>query len=108
MGTRERRVRSNQSDRILTQLFQESGADPQELAIAAVGGFGRGELSPGSDLDIAIITAYAQIIPESIINAPKYGCVNIHGSLLPKYRGASCVQAAILNGDNKKIGRAHV
>ena len=55
MGTRERRVRSNQSDRILTQLFQESGADPQELAIAAVGGFGRGELTPGSDLDIVII-----------------------------------------------------
>lgn len=55
MGTRERRVRSNESDRILTQLFLESSADPSKLAIAAVGGFGRGELTPGSDLDIVII-----------------------------------------------------
>jgi len=55
MGTRERRQRSNEADRLLSKLFQESGADPLEVAIAAVGGFGRGELSPGSDLDIVII-----------------------------------------------------
>ncbi|MFH1745284.1 MAG: methionyl-tRNA formyltransferase, partial [bacterium] len=45
--------------------------------------------------------AYAQIISEEILNLPEYGCVNIHGSLLPKYRGASCVQAAIINGDKE-------
>ena len=55
MGTRERRKRSNECDRLITQLFEQSSADPTELAIAAVGGFGRGELSPGSDLDIVII-----------------------------------------------------
>ena len=55
MGTRERRARSNEGDLLLSSLFEESSANPQELAIAAVGGFGRGELSPGSDLDIAII-----------------------------------------------------
>ena len=55
MGTRERRARSNEGDLLLSSLFEESSANPHELAIAAVGGFGRGELSPGSDLDIAII-----------------------------------------------------
>lgn len=51
--------------------------------------------------DVIIVAAYAQIIPESILAIPKYGCINIHGSLLPKYRGASCVQAAIMNGDEE-------
>jgi [protein-PII] uridylyltransferase len=55
MGTRERRLRSNENDLLISQLFQVSGADSQEVAIAAVGSFGRGELSPGSDLDIVII-----------------------------------------------------
>ena len=59
MGTRERRARSNESDKVISQLFTESGANPDEVAIAAVGGFGRGELSPGSDLDIVIIHADA-------------------------------------------------
>jgi len=55
------------------------------------------ELEP----DIMVIAAYAQIIPEAILNLPKYGCINIHPSLLPKYRGASPVQATILNGDEQ-------
>ena len=55
MGTRERRARSNEGDRLLASLFEKCGAHPLEVAIAAVGGFGRGELSPGSDLDIVII-----------------------------------------------------
>ena len=63
MGTRERRNRSNEGDLLLSSLFTESGANPQEVAIAAVGGFGRGELSPGSDLDIAIIHTGA--LPEN-------------------------------------------
>ncbi len=52
-------------------------------------------------IDLIITAAYGQIIPKNILNAPKYDSLNIHGSLLPKYRGASCVQAAILNGDDK-------
>jgi len=53
------------------------------------------------DLDFVIVAAYAQIIPASILGLPRFGGVNVHGSLLPKYRGASCVAAAILNGDKK-------
>lgn len=53
------------------------------------------ELAP----DLIVVAAYAQIIPEAVLNLPKYGCINIHPSLLPKYRGASPVHAAILNGD---------
>ena len=49
--------------------------------------------------DLIIVIAYSQIIPKQILNIPKYGIINIHGSLLPKYRGASCIQAAILKGD---------
>jgi len=55
MGTRERRTRSNEGDLLLSSLFLSSNANAHEVAIAAVGGFGRGELSPGSDLDIVII-----------------------------------------------------
>jgi methionyl-tRNA formyltransferase len=51
--------------------------------------------------DAIIVIAYSQIIPEKILLIPKYGCINIHGSLLPKYRGASCIQAPILNGDKE-------
>lgn len=53
--------------------------------------------------DLMVVMAYAQLIPKEILEIPHYGCVNVHASLLPKYRGASCVQAAILNGD-KEIG----
>ncbi len=51
--------------------------------------------------DIGVVIAYGQIIPENILSIPKYGFINVHGSLLPKYRGASCVNAPILNGDKK-------
>ena len=51
--------------------------------------------------ELVVVASYGQIIPKEILNIPKYGCINIHASLLPKYRGASCIQAAILNGDKK-------
>lgn len=47
--------------------------------------------------DLAIVAAYGQIIPKDILDIPKFKSINIHGSLLPKYRGASPIQAAILN-----------
>ncbi|HDY72876.1 MAG TPA: methionyl-tRNA formyltransferase [bacterium] len=53
------------------------------------------ELNP----DLIILCAYGQIVPKEILEIPKYGALNIHPSLLPKYRGASPVHAAILNGD---------
>lgn len=49
--------------------------------------------------DVIVVAAYGQILPKSVLEAPKYGCVNIHGSLLPKYRGASPIQQSVLNGD---------
>lgn len=51
--------------------------------------------------DLIVVVAYGQIIPKSILNIPKFGCINVHGSLLPKYRGSSCLQAPILNNDKK-------
>jgi len=51
--------------------------------------------------DLIILASYGQIIPKEILDAPRYGCLNIHPSLLPKYRGASPIQYAILNGDEK-------
>jgi [protein-PII] uridylyltransferase len=74
MGTRERRLRSNECDLLLSELFLGSGADSQEVAIAAVGSFGRGELSPGSDLDIVIIHtgSYSPEKLSEIVNAILY------------------------------------
>nr|MBP7805166.1 methionyl-tRNA formyltransferase [Candidatus Paceibacterota bacterium] len=51
------------------------------------------------DLDISIVVAYGSIMPERIINIPKYKTLNVHYSLLPKYRGAAPTESAILNGD---------
>ena len=49
--------------------------------------------------DIIIVVAYGKILPEYILNFPKYGCVNIHGSLLPRYRGAAPIQRAVMDGE---------
>jgi len=49
--------------------------------------------------DVAVVAAYGLILPEPILMAPKYGCVNIHASLLPRWRGAAPIQRAILAGD---------
>ncbi len=51
--------------------------------------------------DITIVVAFGMMIPDSIINLPKYNTINIHGSLLPKYRGAAPMQYALLNGDKE-------
>lgn len=51
--------------------------------------------------DVICVVAYGKILPKEILDIPPYGCVNVHGSLLPKYRGAAPIQWAILNGDKK-------
>ena len=51
--------------------------------------------------DLIIVIAYGQIIPPDILALPTYGCLNVHASLLPKYRGAACLNAPILNGDKE-------
>ncbi|MDO8743448.1 MAG: methionyl-tRNA formyltransferase [Candidatus Azambacteria bacterium] len=51
--------------------------------------------------DLAVIAAYGKILPKEILEIPRYGFINVHPSLLPKYRGASPIQYAILNGDKE-------
>ncbi len=51
--------------------------------------------------DCIVVAAFGQILPESILNIPKYGCINVHASLLPKYRGAAPIQWSIINGEEK-------
>lgn len=53
------------------------------------------------DLDVAVVAAYGLILPQAVLDAPKMGCLNIHGSLLPRWRGAAPVQRAILAGDTE-------
>jgi methionyl-tRNA formyltransferase len=53
------------------------------------------------DLDCAVVAAYGLILPQAILDAPRLGCLNVHGSLLPRWRGAAPVQRAILAGDEQ-------
>lgn len=53
------------------------------------------------EADIFVVAAYGRIIPKNILELPKYGCINVHASLLPKYRGAAPIQWAVINGDEK-------
>lgn len=49
--------------------------------------------------DVIVVVAFGQILSEDILNIPKYGCINVHGSILPKYRGAAPIQWSIINGE---------
>jgi methionyl-tRNA formyltransferase len=62
--------------------------DPQEQAAFAA-----------LDLDLAVVAAYGLILPREILSAPRLGCINVHASLLPRWRGAAPIQRAILAGD---------
>ena len=53
------------------------------------------------DLDVAVVVAYGLILPQAILEAPRLGCVNVHASLLPRWRGAAPIQRAILAGDRE-------
>lgn len=49
--------------------------------------------------DLIVVVAYGKILPKNVLDLPRFGCINVHGSLLPKYRGAAPIQWAVLNGD---------
>lgn len=51
--------------------------------------------------DVIVVVAFGQILPKSVLELPRYGCVNVHASLLPKYRGAAPIQWAVINGDEE-------
>ena len=55
------------------------------------------ELNP----EAIIVAAYGKIFPKEVLDYPKYGCINVHGSLLPKYRGAAPIQWSVINGDSE-------
>lgn len=48
--------------------------------------------------DVIVVVAYGKILPKSLLDIPKYGCINVHASLLPKYRGAAPIQWSVING----------
>ncbi|MDB6098956.1 MAG: methionyl-tRNA formyltransferase, partial [Gammaproteobacteria bacterium] len=58
------------------------------------------EIFEALNLDAAIVVAYGLILPKPILDAPKLGCFNLHGSLLPRWRGAAPIQRAIMAGDS--------
>ena len=51
------------------------------------------------DPDVTVVVAFGQILPKSVLDTPKLGCINVHGSLLPQYRGAAPIQWSVINGD---------
>jgi len=53
------------------------------------------------ELDVAVVVAYGLILPQAILDAPKHGCINVHASLLPRWRGAAPIQRAIMAGDQE-------
>ena len=53
------------------------------------------------DLDVAVVVAYGLILPQRILSAPRLGCLNLHGSLLPRWRGAAPIQRAVMAGDRE-------
>jgi methionyl-tRNA formyltransferase len=65
---------------------------------------GKSEIDPEhrlESLDVMVVAAYGMILPEAILNRPRYGCINVHASLLPRWRGAAPIQRAILAGDRE-------
>jgi methionyl-tRNA formyltransferase len=55
------------------------------------------DLSP----DVVVVIAFGQLLKADVLNLPKFGCINLHASILPKYRGASPINAVLLNGDSE-------
>ena len=51
--------------------------------------------------DVIVVAAFGQILPKAVLDLPPYGCINLHASLLPKYRGAAPIQWVILNGETE-------
>ncbi len=74
---------------------------PNSLNSLLQGEIGLQENLKKHDLDFIVVVAYGKIIPKEILDIPKYGCINLHGSILPQYRWASPVQASVKAGDRE-------
>ena len=82
--------RNARGNKIIFSPVKQFGIDNNEEVINKIK-----EINP----DLIVVVAYGKILPKEIIDIPKYGIINVHSSLLPKYRGASPIHSAILNGD---------
>lgn len=84
--------------------FSEVKLKAQELGLQIIQPvvFGDDEVNFLKDLqpDVVVVVAYGKILPKSVLEIPKFGCVNVHASLLPRHRGASPIQASIICGDD--------
>ncbi|MBQ9557610.1 MAG: methionyl-tRNA formyltransferase [Clostridia bacterium] len=81
------------------KTYAESVGLPVYQPLSLRGGEGD-EIFKKYSPDVAVVAAYGRILPPSLLSLPRLGCVNVHASLLPKYRGASPIQTAIVNGEN--------
>ena len=82
--------------KIAAEKYGVSVFQPQSLKGVSVDAYIR-DLSP----ELIVVVAYGRILPESVLNIPPLGCVNVHASLLPAYRGAAPIQWAIINGEKR-------
>jgi methionyl-tRNA formyltransferase len=80
-------------------LQPKTKAELLDIFISDESAIARGVEKKIPEVELSVVVAYGKIIPEKILNVPKFGSINIHYSLLPKYRGASPVESAILHGD---------
>jgi methionyl-tRNA formyltransferase len=79
-------------------------ADEQGIAVLTPLNFKNSEdvdFFKSLNADVAVVAAYGLILPQSVLSAPRLGCVNIHGSILPRWRGAAPIQRAIMAGDTE-------
>lgn len=81
------------------QLAEENGITVYQPATLKTEEVTNGIISQGADA--IVVAAYGKMLPDSVLGAAKYGAINVHGSLLPKYRGASPIQTAVLNGEKE-------
>jgi methionyl-tRNA formyltransferase len=85
--------------KVLAERYHLPVAQPVKLSLAKFGMSNLAKLS--FEADLFVVAAYGKILPKDILGIPKYGALNVHPSLLPKYRGASPVQAVLLNGEEE-------
>ena len=99
-----------QPDKPKNRGMKLAASPVKELALqAGIPVFQPGKMRDGAALeqvqslrpDILVVVAYGNILPDEILAEPKYGAINVHGSLLPQYRGAAPIQWAVLNGDTR-------
>ena len=82
--------------KLVTQEFELPVSQPKKMTSEAA----MGQLNTW-DPDLIVVAAYGKILRSDVLNYPQYGCINVHASLLPRWRGASPVHAAILHGDEQ-------